>query len=245
MAMPRQISKADEALLERAVAAGCKAVRDEDGRIILLITKRVRMSAKDCKRLHEMLDESDAELVTNGGNIVATPNPANLVGGAKYYFPKPIPKEQQEESIRLARFTRAKQRIAKLKRHDELHETAEKLARNMPKEEGRLDGDGRVILPSDPFWSDLAYAELLAVAYDAGPRVIRDDRRQAAAMRGAKKGGRAKANNAAATWREEAISAAHKLLASGKPRRNLAGILAKRFGKSSRIVRDLLKKAEI
>lgn len=245
MATPQLISKADKALLERAVAAGCKAVRDEDGRILALLVKRVRMSANDCKRLREMIDESNAELLANGGNIVATPSPANLIDGATYYFLKPTPKAQQEDVIRLTRFTRAKERIAELKRHVELHETAEKLALKMPKEEGWLDGDLRAIVPSDPFWSDLAYTELLAVAYDAAPRVIRDDRRQAAAMRGAKKGGRAKAKNASVTWREEAVSTARKLLASGKPRRNLAGILAKRFGKSSRIVRDLLKKAEI
>lgn len=231
-ARPRKISKSDEALLDRAVAAGCECARDKDGRIVALFTKRVRMSAADCKRLSELSAESDAELVANGGEIWETPNPANLIGGSRYYMLKPMSAESKAEAIRDSRFTHAASRVANLKRHPELTDTAERLARSLPDEEGKFS--------TDPFWHDLAYAEMLAVAYDAAPRVIRDNKRQSGTKRGGVRAGRA-AKTKAAAWQEECAKAARELLQCGRSPRELAGILSQRFHVTPRQVCNALK----
>lgn len=243
MAKPKYVSEADKALLERAVAAGCNALRDDDGRIVALFLKRVRMSADDCKRLREMVDESDADFRAYGGRIVSTPNPANLVGGAKKYYAMPeMTDTQLDDVIKVDRFTDAKQRIEELKRHAELRETAEKLARAMPREEGRLDKRLRAVIPNAPFWADLAYAEMLALAYDAAPRVIRDSKRQLAAKLGGKRAGRS-AKARAADWHAICVEKARGMLKQGRSPHELAGILAKRHGVSARQVRTVLKQA--
>lgn len=244
MVRPRHISEADKAVLERAVAAGCEALRDKEGRIVALLTKRVRMSADDCRRLREMADESEADFRAHGGRIVATPNPANLVGGYKYYATKKMTDAQLDDVIQVDRFAGAGQRIKKLKRHPELSGMIEKLTRAMPKEEGRLDKRLRAVIPSDPFWADLAHAEMLALAYDAAPRVRRDDGRQAGAKRGGKNAGRA-AKARAADWQDDCVDKARTMLKQGRAPRELAGILASRFGKTSRQVRAVLQRAGV
>lgn len=244
MVKPRHISNADQAVLERAIAAGCEALRDKEGRVVALFTKRVRMSANDRKRLREMIDESDADFLAYGGRIVATPNPANLIGGRKYYAMKKMTDSQLDDVVKVDRFTGAQQRIEKLKRHPELSVTIEKLICAMPKEEGRLDKRLRAIIPSDSFWADLAHAEMIALAYDAAPRVSRDDGRQAGAKRGGKNAGRA-AKARAADWQTDCKHRARELLKLGRSPRSLAGILAPRFGKSTRQVRTVLGKAGI
>lgn len=242
MAKPKYVSEADKALLERAVAAGCDALRDDDGRIVALFLKRVRMSAADCKRLREMCDESDADFRAYGGRIVSTPNPANLVGGAKRYYAMPeMTDTQLDDVIKVDRFTDAEQRIENLKRHAELREIAEKLACAMPKEEGMLDKRLRAVIPNAPFWAELAYAEMLAVAYDAAPRVIRDNKRQSGTKRGGIRAG-CTAKSKAAEWQTECINLAHSLLVAGRQLHELAGILAQRYGRTDRQVRSVLQK---
>lgn len=244
--MAKSRNKDDDALLERAVAVGSFAFRDNKGRIILLVTKNVaRLSLPDRKRLREMSDASDADFRAHGGRIVETPNPANLIGGGgKFYFMKPLTDAQIEDLIRICRYADAQERIEELKRHAELREVAEKLAMAIPTEEGHLNADFRAVIPSDPFWSDLAHAEMLAVAYDAAPRVIRDRKRQAGTRGGGKHAGLA-AKARAANWHADCADKAREMLKQGRAPRELAGILAVRFDKTSRQVRTALQAAGV
>jgi hypothetical protein len=50
---------------------------------------------------------------------------------------------------------------------------------------------------------------------------------------------------AATTWHAECVTKARALLAQGRLPRELAGILANQFGKSTRQVNNVLKKAEV
>lgn len=176
----RKVSAADAALIERAVAVGGTAYRDNKGRVVALILKNVaRLPLSDRKRLRKMINESEAEFRAHGGRILDMPNPAGLIGGVRYYATKKFTGAQLEDAIKVYRFTNAESRIEQLKRHAELYEAAEKLARELPVKEGRMSKDMRAIIPGGPFWTDLAHAEMLAIAYDAAPRINRDDSRQA------------------------------------------------------------------
>lgn len=245
VAHKHKVSAADKALIERAEAVGSIAYRDDAGDVVaMIIHNPERLSLADRKRLREMIDKADARFVKEGGKIVRMPNPANLMGGEKYFATKKMDVAQFEDCIRVARFSFSERRVEKLKRHAELTEIAAKLACKLPVKEGQLDADFHAIIPNDPFWAELADAEKLALAYDAAPRVIRDHKRQAAAKRGGKRAA-STARARAASWHADCADRAREMLRQGRAPRELTGILAQRFNKTSRQVRTALQAAGV
>jgi hypothetical protein len=226
----------DEGLLERCLAAGGEVWRDKQNRIIAIKVPERGLAPDDKKRWADIGQQSSELSRSQGWRDTEPPNPANLLGREVYWASPKITEAQLATSIRQAKYTHAKSRVEQLTRHPQMRAEVELLRGRLPAEEGDIS--------SDPFWHDLAQAEMLALAYDVEKPVIRDRRRQAGARLGGKSGGQVK-KAAAAPWKADVIETAQKLLAAGKSPRNLASILSARFGKSTRAIRDVLRKAEI
>lgn len=226
----------DEAMIDSCLAAGGKVERDNNGKIIAMWVRPSKLSPNDRARWAAVQKRSEAISKAQGVVTVDTPDPAGLLGQRRYWFMPNYPPEKYGEAMRQSRYIRAQARVERLMRHKQMRGEAERLAAVLPVKEGMVS--------ADPFWSDLAHAEMLAMAYDAETPINRDRRRQRGAKLGGKVGGRTKSTEAEA-WHAEVVEAAHKLLVSGKQRRDLASILAARYGKSARTIRTVLKKAEV
>jgi hypothetical protein len=110
-------------------------------------------------------------------------------------------------------------------RKDKVHRNAKTDPRGAKDELGRLEE-----LLNGP----LINLHLIGVVEDA-----------AAVQKGREKGGEEAAKKRAAKWHPECIEAARKLLAAGNKQHELAGILAKRFKRDPKTIRDVLEKAGI
>lgn len=242
--MPSSIDKAieenkkemDEAMINRCLAAGGSVERNNNGDVIAVFVRPSKLSPDDRARWAAVQKRSEAISKAQGVVCVDSPNPAGLLAGHRYLFMPSYPPENYAEAMRQSRYTGARARVDRLMRHEQMRGEAERLAAALPVKEGMVS--------ADPFWSDLAHAEMLAMAYDAETPINRDRRRQRGAKLGGKVGGRAKSTEAKA-WHVEVVQAAHKLLAAGKQSRDLASILATRFGKTAKTIRTVLKKAEV
>lgn len=226
----------DEAMIDRCLAAGGRVERGNNGEIIAVFVKPSKLSPDDRARWAAVQKRQEAIDKAQGVVCVDSPNPAGLLGETRYWFMPNYPPEKYGEAMRQSRYTGARARVERLKRHEQMRGEAERLAAALPVKEGMVS--------ADPFWSDLAHAEMLAMAYDAETPINRDRRRQRGAKLGGKVGGRTKSTEAGA-WHAEVVEAAHKLLVAGKQRRDLASILAARYRKSARTIRTVLKKAEV
>lgn len=226
----------DEAMIDRCLAAGGRVERDNNGNIIAVFVKPSKLSPDDRVRWAAVQKRSEAISRAQGVVCVDSPNPAGLLAGHRYWFMPSYPPEKYAEAMRQSRYSGARARVERLMRHEQMRGEAERLAAALPVKEGMVS--------ADPFWIDLAHAEMLAMAYDAETPVNRDRRRQRGAKLGGKAGGRSKSTEAK-VWHVEVAQAARKLLAAGKQSRNLASILAARYGKSARTIRTILKKAEM
>jgi hypothetical protein len=226
----------DEGMIDRCLAAGGKVERDNNGKIIAVFVKPSKLSPDDRARWATIQKRSEAINKAKGVVCVDSPNPAGLLADKRYWFMPNYPPEKYSEAMLKSRYTRAQARVERLMRHEQMREEAERLAAALPVKEGMVS--------SDPFWSDLAHAEMLALAYDAATPVLRDRKRQRGARRGGLTGGLAKAADAEA-WHSKVVQEARRLLEGGKSPRDLASILAARFSKSARTIREVLKKAEV
>ena len=93
----------------------------------------------------------------------------------------------------------------------------------------------RVHLHADKLITD---ASCLTIA--EAPEILLGVKRK----KGGKNAGAAKREQAS-EWHSQCINEANRLLEHGKARHEISAVLATRFGKSARQVRDVLKKAEV
>ena len=242
----------DDAVIRRAIAAGATGICDDDGNVIALTNlsniPRSKLSLADRTHILQLIKQGDDDHIASGGQIIRDPNPGGLLDGGKTYVMRElIESGNVDRAIKSFQFAGAVDRVEKLRKHPELASVADELMTRAPRGDTRPalnDDAGWAALLSDPFWHDLARAEILALAYSVAPRVERDRKRQSAAIRGARKGGRATAL-AVEEWHRRAVKLARDLIEKGTPPRSVAGIISRRLGKSARAIRDVLKKAEL
>lgn len=246
MPVKRKLS-IDPAVLARIVAAGGKALYGADGETVLgiHIPPKTVLRQSDYKHIKAVEAQGDDDFVAEGGQVFRAPNPGRLLVDQAFFFPASmVSSGLAEKVLRYRAYFLPEERIAALRKHNELKAVADELLRRLHPMPSLLLPDAELLREfSDPFWHDLVSAERLALAYAATIKVERDQKRQAGAILGAVKGGIAK-QKAAAAWHIQARRLGEELAKKGIPQRNIASIIAMRVGKSARAVRDVLKKEE-